>query len=65
MAFKSDAKSEEKLTFGSKDYMRNLINFIANRNSLKIFTLICYFCQEHIKFLLKKYTKVFSHDAVE
>ena len=27
MTLKSDAKSEEKLTLGSKDDMRNLVNF--------------------------------------
>ena len=30
MALKSDAKFEEKLTLGSKNYMRNLVNFNAN-----------------------------------
>ena len=30
MTLTSDAKFEEKLTFGSKNYMRSLVNFIAN-----------------------------------
>ena len=30
MTLKSDAKSEEKLTLGSKDDMRNLVNFNAS-----------------------------------
>ena len=30
MTLKSDAKFEEKLTLGSKNDMRNLVNFIAS-----------------------------------
>ena len=30
MTLKSDAKPEEKLTFGSKNDMRNLVNFNAS-----------------------------------
>ena len=40
MALKSDAKFEEKLTLGSKNDMRNFVNFNGAVASLKIFTLI-------------------------
>ena len=33
--------------------------------SLKICTLMGYFCQKHIKFQLKKYRRVISHDTEE
>ena len=43
MTLKSDAKFEEKLTLGSKNDMRNLaMRAVA---SLKICTLMCFFCQ--------------------
>ena len=51
----------EKMTFGSKNDMRNLV--ICNVQavaSLKICTLICYFCLYHIKFQLKKYRRILS-----
>ena len=31
--------------------------------SLKICTLMCYFCQQHIKFQPKKYRRIISHDT--
>ena len=37
MALKSDAKFEEKLTLGSKNYMRNLVNFNANGDKTENF----------------------------
>ena len=45
MTLTSDAKFEEKLTIGSKNDMRNLVNFNVNCASLKIGTFLCYFCQ--------------------
>ena len=48
---KSDAEFEEKLTLGFKNDMSNLVNFNA---SLKICTLMCYFCQKYIVFEPKK-----------
>ena len=46
MTLKSDAKFEEKLTLGSKNDMRNLVNFNVQAGaSLEICTLMCYFCQ--------------------
>ena len=45
MTLKSDAKFEEKLTLGSKNDMRDLVNFNVSSGSLEIFTLLYYFCQ--------------------
>ena len=46
MKLKSNAKFEEKLAPGSKNDMRNLVNFNRIKlASLKICTLMCYFCQ--------------------
>ena len=49
MTLKSDAKFEEKLTLGSKNDMnfKILMRAVA---SLKIRTLMCYFCQKYITF---------------
>ena len=58
MKLKFNAKCEEKMTLGSKNDMRNLVNFNAS-----ICTLMCYFCQEHIKFQLKKHRGIISHDT--
>ena len=44
MTLESDAKFEEKLALGFKNDMTNLVNFNESR-SLKICTLMCYFCQ--------------------
>ena len=40
MTLKSDANFEGKLTLGSKNVMRNLVNFNASSASLKICTLM-------------------------
>ena len=40
MTLKSDEKFEEKLTLGSKNYMRNLVNFNEAVSSMKIITLM-------------------------
>ena len=45
MTLKSNAKFEEKLTFGSKTELNNLVKFNARMASMKICTLMCYFCQ--------------------
>ena len=64
---KSDAKFEEKLTLGSKNNMRNLLNFNASRGirwtlaaveSLKICTLMVHFCRKYVMFELKRYRVV-------
>ena len=64
MTLASDAKFEEKLVLGFKNDMTNLLNFDESRN-LKIFTLMCYFFQYHVKFQLKNCRRVISHDTEE
>ena len=55
MKLKSDAKFEEKLTLGFKNDMRNsVIILMRSVASLKIWTLICYFCRKYIMFAPKK-----------
>ena len=44
LALKSDAKLKEKLTLGSKNDMRNLVNFHPTTQKSKNFTLMGYFC---------------------
>ena len=39
MTLKSDAKLEEKLNLGSKNDMRNLVNFIASSGKFYVITL--------------------------
>ena len=52
---------KKKLALGSKNDMRNLVNF--NVTSTKSESLMCYFSQQHIKFQLKKYRRIISHDT--
>ena len=62
MTLKSDAKFEEKLTLGSQ----NDISWILMRAvaSLKIGTLMCYFCRKYIMFEPKKRTGVMCHNTM-
>ena len=58
---KSDTKFEEKLTLGSKNYMRNLVNFHPTIRKSNNFTSIYYFCPKYMRFELKKYREVTFH----
>ena len=61
MTLKSDAKFEKKHTLGSKNNMRNWVNVIMQAvASLKIFTLIGYFCRKYVMFVLKEHREVVS-----
>ena len=53
LALKSDAKLKEKLTLGSKNDMRNLVNFHPTTQKSKNFTLMGYFCPKYMRFELK------------
>ena len=53
MTLESDAKFEEKLTCGSKNDMRNLMNFHPTIQKSKNFTLMDYFCPMYMTFELK------------
>ena len=63
MTLKSDAKLEEKLTLGSKNDMRNLVNFHPTTQKSKNFTSMGYFCPKYMRFELKKYRGVIFHDT--
>ena len=54
LALKSDAKFKEKLTLGSKNDMRNLVNFHPTTQKSKNFTSMGYFCPKYMRFELKK-----------
>ena len=61
MTLKSDAKFEKKRTLASKNNMRNWVNVIMQAvASLKIFTLIGYFCKKYVMFVLKEHREVVS-----
>ena len=53
MTTKIDAKFEQKLTIGSKNDMRNLVNFHTTTQNSKNFTSVGYFCPKYMRFELK------------
>ena len=63
MALKSDTKFEEKLTLGSKNDMRNLVNFHRTTQKSENFTSRGYFCPKYMRFELKKYRAVIFYDT--
>ena len=62
MTLKSDAKFEEKLTYGSKNDMRNLVNFHPTTQKPKNFTLTGYFYPKYLKFELKRGGVIFHEE---
>ena len=54
LALKSDPKLKEKLTLGSKNGMRNLVNFHPATQKSKNLTSMGYFCPNSMGFELKK-----------
>ena len=52
MTLKNDAKFEEKLTLGSKNDMRNLVE------SLKICIFMGYFCRKYVMSELRRFRGV-------
>ena len=58
MTLKSDAKFEEKLTFGSKSEMKNLVNFYPTSQKHENFISIGYFYPKYMRFELNKYNGV-------
>ena len=70
MTQKGDAKFKEKLTCGLKNDIWNLVIgiwliFMRAAESLKLYTSMGSFCPKHIKFHMKKYKRVMSHDTEE
>ena len=63
MTMKRETKFEAKLTLDSKNGMSNFVGFDACTGTFEICTLMCCFCQQHIKFQLKKYRRIISHDT--
>ena len=63
MTLKSDAKFKEKLTYGFKYDMKNLVNNHPTTQKSKNFTLMSYFCPKYLRFELKKYRGVIFHDT--
>ena len=53
MTLKKDPSFEEKLTCNLKNDVRNLVNFNLTVESLKICTLMGYFCGKNVIFELK------------
>ena len=53
MALKNDAKFKEKLTFGFKYDMRNLVNFQPGTQKSQNLTLMSHFYPKYIKCELK------------
>ena len=66
MTLESDAKFEEKLTFGLENNTKNLANFHqSTRASLKMGTLMGFFCPKLKIFELKIYRGVMCHENEE
>ena len=66
MTIKIEAKSEGKLTFTSKNDMRNLANFHQSTfEGLKIWTFIGFFYSKQKMYELKIYRRVMCHDNEE
>ena len=63
MATRSHAKFEQKLTLGSKNGMKNLVNFHPATQNSKNFTSVGYFCLKYMRFELIKYRGVIFHDT--
>ena len=63
MTLKSDAKFKEKLTFGFKYEMRNLVNFYPTTQKSENFTSMGSFCPKYTRFELQKHRRVTFHDT--
>ena len=63
MTLKSDAKVKEKMTYGFKYDMRNLVNFHPTTQKSENFTSRGSFCPKYIRFELKKYRGIIFHDT--
>ena len=65
MKLKNDAIFKEKLTGGLKNNIRNQVNFHANSRKSEMSTLVGSFCPKHVKFQMKKYRRVMTHENEE
>ena len=60
---KSDAKFEEKLTLGSKNDIRNFVNFNLSSDKSENLHFDVLLLPIALKFQLKKYRRIISHDT--
>ena len=67
MEVKGDAKSEEKLALGSKNDMRNFVNFKASSGKSEnlLFDVLLLSVAYYLKFQLKRDRSVVFHDTEE
>ena len=65
VTLKGDVIFKEKFTSGLKNDVRNLVNFHVSSCKSENCTLMGLFCPKHIKFSVKKYRRVMSHDNEE
>ena len=63
MTLTSNAKFEEKLTLGSRNDIRNLVDFHATTQKFKDFQSIGYFYPKYMRFELTKYKVVIFYDT--
>ena len=63
MTLKNDAEFKEKLTLGSKNDMRNLVNFHSITQKSENVTFMGYFCPKYMKYELKRYRGVIFNDT--
>ena len=63
MTLKIDPKVKEKLAFGFKYEMRNLINFDPTTQKSEDFTSMGSFCPKHIIFYLENFRGILCHDT--
>ena len=61
MELKSDAKFKEKLTYGFKYDIKDLMNFPPTSQNSGSFTFMGYFCPKQMRFELEKYRGVIFH----
>ena len=66
MTLKSNAKVEEKLTLGSKNCMRNLVNFdVSSGKSENMHFDVVLLLSIAYKVSAEKYRRIISHDTEE
>ena len=63
MPLKSVAKVKEKLAFGFKYDIKNLLNFHPTTQKSENFTSMGSFCPKYTRFELQKYRGVVFHDT--
>ena len=65
MTLKGDAKFKGKRACGLKNDLHNLVDFHASSRRSEKLKFDRIFCLKHLKFLMRKYRRVISHDTEE